>query len=391
MVDINDVLAKFLDIAVNSRGALPPNKYGASTEPDNELAVAPLSDAKLDRLRISALRVGLGRDFLVVDGSSRSFSTHSFKFFITGVAGYGVGSPVITYPESPVGRFVDVDWGFAGLKAPLDVLRAVEGDGLLGRFIRVRSLEGGYFIDYDDGVVSDEVRMGLETRFIDSLMINKLIGSSLLIIDGPIYLAMKERKRLTDMRVEVINRLGDAGVPTIGIVKRVDGSGKLCRKSVIDFVKNYVRSFDMDLVNCNDAAFMHRLGQVFSVGLGEALVLGPFKISAVSGKLSDYFTEDRVFWYVHTGLGPGVFRVETLESIYRKYADLIEDSVLWLVGNVDGAGMPYVIDVADYYAKAVTRSLYLRFYQLSFIRGLKPTYDTIQELSRVLGEEGAQA
>ncbi|WP_054853263.1 DNA double-strand break repair nuclease NurA [Vulcanisaeta distributa] len=277
------------------------------------------------------------------------------------------------------------------MKAPMNVLRAVEENKALSGYIRVRSLEGDYFIEYDDGgVVVDEVRMGLETMFIVSLMNNKLLGNNLLIIDGPIYLAMKERKKLADMRIGIISRLSSAGIPTVGVVKRVEGSGKLCRNSVVEFVNGYVKDFGIDINNCNDAAFMYRLGQAMEIGIGEALVLGPLRISAVSGRLSDYFSEDRVFWYVYTGLGPGVFRIETIESIYRDHPELIGKLVLWLISNIDSAGMPYVIDVADYYAKAVTRTLYLRFYQLSLVRGLKPTYDTLQELSRALGEEGAK-
>ncbi len=390
MININGVFAKFLDVAVNSREALPPYRYGATSESDNELAVRPLDGAGLSRFRISGLRVGINRDFLVIDGSSRSFGTHSFKLFITGVAAYGVGHPIITYPETPIGRPINVDWGFAGLKAPLDVLEAVEGSNELRRYIRVRSLEGDYFIDYDDGVVVDEVRMGLETKFVESLMGSKLLGNNLLIIDGPIYLFMRERKELANMRIQVMNKLGDAGIPTIGVVKRVEGSGKLCKAPVVDFVKKEDKDFNIDNNNCNDAAFMHRLGQALGIGVGEALILGPLKISAFRRDLSAYFTEDRVFWYVYTGLGPGVFRVETLESIYNKHTKLIEESMLWLVSGIDGVGMPYVIDVTDYYAKAVTRTLYLGFYQLSLGRGLRPTYDTIQELSRVLGEEGVK-
>ncbi|MGC8544124.1 MAG: DNA double-strand break repair nuclease NurA, partial [Vulcanisaeta sp.] len=149
--------------------------------------------------------------------------------------------------------------------------------------------------------------------------------------------------------------------------------------------------FNIDINNCNDAAFMYRLGQTLGIGVGETLVLGPLKISAVGGKLSDYFSEDRVFWYVYTGVGPGAFRVETLESVYKDHSELIEKSVRWLISNVDVVGMPYIIDVADYYAKAVTRTLYLWFYQLSLGRGFKPTYDTLQELSRALGEEGVKS
>ncbi|WP_054856851.1 DNA double-strand break repair nuclease NurA [Vulcanisaeta sp. JCM 16159] len=201
---------------------------------------------------------------------------------------------------------------------------------------------------------------------------------------------MKERKKLADMRINIISRLSNAGIPTVGVVKRVEGSGKLCRNSVVEFVNDYVKGFGIDINNCNDAAFMYRLGQAMEIGIGEALVLGPLRISAVSGRLSDYFSEDRVFWYVYTGLGPGVFRIETIESIYRDHPELIGKLVLWLISNIDSAGMPYVIDVADYYARAVTRTLYLRFYQLSLVRGLKPTYDTLQELSKALGEESAK-
>ncbi|MGC9153845.1 MAG: DNA double-strand break repair nuclease NurA [Vulcanisaeta sp.] len=391
MINIYSVLTKFLDIAAGSKGALPPHKYIGGNEPDNELSVSPLRNAQINKVRLSGLRVSFPRDFLVIDGSSRSFSTHNFKFFITGVAAYGARNPIITYPETMFGKSIDVEWGFAGLKAPLDILKVVESDRVLSGYIRVRSLEGNYFVEYDDGVVVDEVRMGLETSFINSLLNNKFLTNDLfLVIDGPIYLAMKERKRLADMRIDVMNKLSNSGIPTVGVVKRVEGSGKLCRGSVVDFVVNNAEGFSVDVNNCNDAAFMYRLGQTMGVGVGEAVILGPLKVSAVSGKLSDYFSEDRVFWYVYTGIGPGVFRVETLESIYRKHAELIEESVQWLVGNVDDAGMPYIIDVADYYAKAVTRTLYIRFYQLSLGRGFRPTYDTLQELSRALGEEGAK-
>ncbi|WP_243665648.1 hypothetical protein [Vulcanisaeta sp. JCM 16159] len=153
-------------------------------QPDNELTVTPLRNAKLAQVRLSSLRIDIGRDFLVIDGSSRGFGTHNFKLFITGAAAYGAGNPVITYPETTFGKPIHVNWGFAGLKAPMNVLRAVEENKVLSDYIRVRSLEGDYFIEYD-GVVVDEVRMGLETMFIDSLVSNKLLGNNLLIIDGP--------------------------------------------------------------------------------------------------------------------------------------------------------------------------------------------------------------
>ncbi|WP_054853262.1 hypothetical protein [Vulcanisaeta distributa] len=97
MIDINGVFIKFLDIAAKSRDALPPHKYGITSEPDNELVVTPLRNAQLTRDRISGLRVDVGHDFLVIDGSSRGFGTHNFKLFITGVAAYGARNPVITY------------------------------------------------------------------------------------------------------------------------------------------------------------------------------------------------------------------------------------------------------------------------------------------------------
>jgi len=281
MININNVITKFLDIAANSRGALPPYKYGTTSEPDNELIVTSLRNTQINRSRISKLNVSINHDFLVIDGSSRSFSTHNFKLFITGVAAYGAGNPIITYPETTFGKPINVDWGFAGLKAPPDVLKAIEENNAISGYIRTRSLEGDYFIEYDDGVVVDEVRMGLETRFIDSLMNSKLLNNNLLVIDGPIYLAMKERRRLADMRINVMNRLSNSGIPTVGVVKRVEGSGKLCRNSVLNAVENNVKDFNIDINNCNDAAFMYRPGQTLGIGVGEALVLGPLKIGSV--------------------------------------------------------------------------------------------------------------
>jgi hypothetical protein len=135
-----------------------------------------------------------------------------------------------------------------------------------------------------DFVVVNEARMGLETRFIDSLMNSKLLNNNLLVIDGPIYLAMKERKRLADMRINVMNRLSNSGIPTVGVVKRVEGSGKLCRNSVLNVIENNVKDFNIDINNCNDAAFMYRLGQTLGIDVGEALVLGPLKIGLVKAE-----------------------------------------------------------------------------------------------------------
>lgn len=384
----DDVIDAILTVAQKSNAALSPPSPGEG-EPDGNMMLVTDENTKLELVRSSGVSIDSSRlgdyRFVVVDGSSRRLGTHGFRLFISGVAVYGLGNPLMTYPRSYIGEFIgELDWGFLAIKAPEHVLREIENNGEL-RIVRVKSLSNEYFTErFNDEAISDELRMGLETKVIEKISGElRNSGNHILIIDGPMYFAINTQRELSKIRISVINKLD---LPTIGVVKRVDVSRKLCKDEFLEFLRDRGVNLDFDLKYCNDAAIMTRLGQLLGVDIGNVLIVGPFTLRNAGSGIERYFTDDRVFWYVYAGLGSGVFRLETLSSIYKKHGDLIGNELIkWLASGIDGSGIPYLIDVADYYAKALVNDLYLRAYWIARSRSVRLDYDTVREVESLMG------
>ena len=342
---------------------------------------------------------GPPRRLVVIDGSSRRLGSPSFRVFIAGVAVYGLRPPIELYPSlgsaiyaMPCGK----DRArFIAVKAVRDVLASIEGDGELGSFVMVRSHDGRYFGDgYNEDDISDEVRMGLEAWALEKVY-NDLrsvnAGDYAVVVDGPTYLGVHEKSGLARRRIEVIGELERVGVPVVGVVKRVENSRKLCQANVLGRL-----GLDgvVDPKHCSDPLVVQFVGARVSRGVLDPVVIGPFVHTHVgSGRITGYAFPERVFWYVYSGLGPRVFRVEVLRSTYEGMRDVVDGLVRWLARSIGVDGVPYVIGVVDRYAKSLTRSLYLAFYRLAKFRSVSFTYDTEVEarqlLSEVVGGAGA--
>ncbi|WP_084019924.1 hypothetical protein [Vulcanisaeta thermophila] len=89
---------------------------------------------------------------------------------------------------------------FIGLKAGEEVLREIDGK-IKG--IRVKSdvENGAYYSSIkNDTLIGDELRMNLENRAVEAVS-KESLGSSVLVIDGPLYLGIGfsevfDRKRI---------------------------------------------------------------------------------------------------------------------------------------------------------------------------------------------------
>jgi len=330
-------------------------------------------------------RGGLGCSSLlrtvVVDGSSRRLGSPGFRVFLAGVAVYGGvgGSPLMLYPTL---SGLEGGVGFMGVKAPIDVLKSIEGDGSLSRFVRVRFTGGGYFDeDANEDDISDDVRMSLEAWAIGELA-RRLNRGYAVILDGPIYLGVREKANLAFSRITAVNGLEGVGVPVVGVVKRVENSRKLCSGGVIEEL-----NVDVDPRHCNDPTVVQAVGRRFSGGVGDVVLIGPFRhVHGKAGGLTSFMFPERVFWYVHSGFGSRVFRVEALASTYNSFGGEVDCLVKWLALSIDGNGLPYVIDIADRFAKGITRSLYLLFYGMAKSANVAFTYDTEQEAASVMRE-----
>jgi hypothetical protein len=337
--------------------------------------------------------LGLGRSVdvrvVVVDGSSRRLGSPRFRVFLAGVAVYGGKAPLWLYPQ-----LTGLTEGakFIGVKAPEKVLREdIEKHDKLSNYVKVKFEDGNtYFHERaNEEDVSDDVRMSLESWAIEELA--KGLGNGYaVVLDGPLYLGVKVKEKLAERRVNAIGRLEDRGVPVVGVVKRVENSKKLCGKDVVDALSKSVNaSINVDPNHCNDPLVIQVVGKKMAKGVGDVLVIGPFNQiynKSASSDIRNYAFPERVFWYVYSGLGPKVFRIETLDSMYRNFRDIIDGLVTWLASSIDRSGIPYIVNVADHFAKQLTRSMYLLFYNIAKARDVAFNYDTEQEALGIMNE-----
>jgi hypothetical protein len=138
----------------------------------------------------------------------------------------------------------------------------------------------------------------------------------------------------------------------------------------------------VDPNHCNDPLVIQVAGKKMAKGVGDVLLIGPFKQRHnKSSNIMNYTFPERVFWYVYSGLGPRVFRIETLDSMYSNdgFRNIIDGLVTWLASSIDRSGIPYIVNVADHFAKQLTRSMYLLFYNIAKARDVAFNYDTEQE------------
>jgi hypothetical protein len=340
--------------------------------------------------------LGLGRGspgvrVVVVDGSSRRLGSPRFRVFLAGVAVYGGKAPLWLYPQ-----LTGLTEGakFIGVKAPEKVLREeIEKHDELSNYVKVKFEDGNtYFHERaNEEDVSDDVRMSLESWAIEKLA-GELGNGYAVVLDGPLYLGVKVKEKLAERRVNAIGRLKDRGVPVVGVVKRVENSKKLCGKDVANALSKSVdASINVDPNHCNDPLVIQVVGKKMAKGVGDVLLIGPFKQrhnKSASSNITNYAFPERVFWYVYSGLGPRVFRIETLDSMYSNdgFRGIIDGLVTWLASSIDKSGIPYIIDVADHFAKQLTRSMYVLFYDTAKIMNVAFNYDTEQEALNIRSE-----
>ena len=339
--------------------------------------------------------LGLGRSVdvrvVVVDGSSRRLGSPRFRVFLAGVAVYGGKAPLWLYPQ-----LTGLTEGakFIGVKAPEKVLREeIEKHDKLSNYVKVKFENSNtYFHERaNEEDVSDDVRMSLESWAIEKLA-GELGNGYVVVLDGPLYLGVKVKEKLAERRVNAIRKLEDRGVPVVGVVKRVENSRKLCGKDVVDALSKSVNaSINVDPNHCNDPLVIQVVGKKMAKGVGDVLVIGPFNQiynKSASSDIRNYAFPERVFWYVYSGLGPRVFRIETLDSMYSNdgFRGIIDGLVTWLASSIDKSGIPYIIDVADHFAKQLTRSMYVLFYDAAKIMNVAFNYDTEQEALNIRSE-----
>jgi|GEM_PF-1308336 len=334
--------------------------------------------------------LGLGRGspgvrVVVVDGSSRRLGSPRFRVFLAGVAVYGGNTPLRLYPMTELVEGVK----FIGVKAPEGVLKEIENDRKLRHYVKVKFEDGNtYFHERaNEEDVSDDVRMSLESWAIEKLA-GELGNGYAVVLDGPLYLGVKVKEKLAERRVNAIDGLKKRGVPVVGVVKRVENSRKLCGKDVVNALSKSINaSINVDPNHCNDPLVIQMVGKKMAKGVGDVLLIGPFKQRHnKSSNIMNYTFPERVFWYVYSGLGPRVFRIETLDSMYGNFRDIIDGLVTWLASSIDKSGIPYIIDVADHFAKQLTRSMYLLFYNIAKARDVAFNYDTEQEALGIMNE-----
>jgi hypothetical protein len=336
--------------------------------------------------------LGLGRrspdvQVVVVDGSSRRLGSPRFRVFLAGVAVYGGNTPLWLYPMTELVEGVK----FIGVKAPEKVLGEIERHDQLRHYVKVKFENSNtYFHERaNEEDISDDVRMSLESWAIEKLA-GELGNGYAVVLDGPLYLGVKVKEKLAARRVNAIRGLEERGVPVVGVVKRVENSRKLCDKNVVNALSKSVNAnLGVDLNHCNDPLMIQVVGKKMAKGVGDVLLIGPFKQRHnKSSNIMNYTFPERVFWYVYSGLGPRVFRIETLDSMYSNdgFRNIIDGLVTWLASSIDRSGIPYIIDVADHFAKQLTRSMYLLFYNIAKARDVAFNYDTEQEALGLMNE-----
>jgi hypothetical protein len=336
--------------------------------------------------------LGLGRRspdvrVVVVDGSSRRLGSPRFRVFLAGVAVYGGNTPLWLYPMTKLFEGVK----FIGVKAPEKVLGEIERHDQLRHYVKVKFEDDNtYFHERaNEEDISDDVRMSLESWAIEKLA-GELGNGYAVVLDGPLYLGVKVKEKLAARRVNAIRGLEERGVPVLGVVKRVENSRKLCDKNVVNALSKSVNAnLGVDLNHCNDPLMIQVVGKKMAKGVGDVLLIGPFKQRHnKSNNIMNYTFPERVFWYVYSGLGPKVFRIETLSSMYSndEFRNIIDGLVTWLASNIDRSGIPYIVNIADHFAKQLTRSMYLLFYNIAKARDVAFNYDTEQEALGIMNE-----
>lgn len=349
------------------RGLSEPLKPSPSARAEEKSEVKPLGNPGPHLARLKKRF-----HFAVVDGSSRRFGSPHFRVFIAGVAVYGLsGGAVRVYPVNP-----PFEYPFIAIKAQRDTLRKLEGKF---REVRTRSLSGKYYDELDEDDISDEVRMALETD-----VLSWVRGREVVILDGPIYIGIYEKKDLANYRLKAVEELTEGGSIVVGVVKRVDVSKRLCRGGVLEYL-----GVGLEESTCNDAAVVSQIGKSLKAAFRDVYLIGPFEDRPkASGRLDDYIFPERVFWYVYSRMGPGVFRIETLKKVFEERPGDVENVANFIASSIDSNGLPYMVDVADSYARKITSGLYIALYELMMQNNISPIYESLIEYRTALQDYG---
>lgn len=343
-MDLHQLVESLLNVLAYSDSALPPPRPREEGLFDVEV------EAGGGRLVKRVDRYPTLPSFIAIDGSSRRVSTPGFSIHVAGVAAHGVrpGLP-LTYP----GKW-DLGESFIAVRAPRSALKRLEG------LPYVMVSHGGRYFDESFVVeddISDLLRGALENAALRRAL--EEAGGDYVIVDGPIYITHKSVEDVAIKRLEIV--ADSRGV--VGVVKRVEKSGKLCRDAVL-------RALGLSLSpeHCNDAYITQRLSS------GSHTIVGPFLMKMPNARPVE-------FWYVNA-LG-SIYRVEALQGA-------VDDEIVEALAlSTTNRGVPYPIDLVDRYAKSITAAFVANLRDKIKSRGLALTYESEEAIRRALMEINA--
>ncbi len=354
------ILAEYLAVAKKALTPLPPRE----AEDSRPYAVRPIGEGLIRRVEGGAWRFAP----VAVDGSTRKLSGPHFSAYVVGVAVYGAGERAVSFIPGDLGR------RFLALRAPRDVLEAVERDERLD-FLIVRRSDGTYLDERcgcTDEDIFDEIRISAESAAL--LHVAQRDAGDLAVLDGPIYLDHWAKTRLLAIRLDAVEKLRKAGIAAVGVVKRVAKSRKLCTEEALEAL-----SLSVDTHHCNDAYVASLAAPQRGIYL-----IGPFHLGYAGKDLRGYSFPDKVFWYA--SIYGSAFRVEMLADDFKRLGGDAEEVAAWLAWTATNRGAPYVIDVADVFARRLTAGLLIALRTAVKSRNISLTYDSEMEFLNALRE-----
>ncbi len=328
----------------------------------------------------------------LIDGSTRRIRYNIATIYLAGVAIYD--KIIKIYPSlQDIYNLSKILTPFIAIKAPRYILYQIENT-INTDLVYTRSPIGReYDEEYDEDSISDELRTRIETKTLEELIRENY--NDVIIIDGPIYFAYpalvrddhyaRAQRKLIKERTQILN---NSKIPVIGIAKRIEKSRKICKCR--EFIDLICREFKLrGIENLEDVIIVECIANRLKL---RKFIVGPFKSMYVSNKIDGYVIyPDRVFWYVYVEqphVFKRIFRIEVLYEHYRKYYDIIEDTIHVLLNNLSMSGLPLPLDIVDRFAKKSTAILYRQAVVYSLVRGISITHDTYEEYVSIRREYG---
>ncbi len=391
-IPITLVYSRLLNQLRQVNGGLKPSEvYEDGDEDDTVFITEPIEKVGITHAR--SVKIGdIDTQLVALDGSSRKLSSPKFKLFVASVAVYGLEPIVWHYPRPRLMERKE----FLGVKQSVENLRKIEEDEVLSQYVKVKFENSNVFFNESarDQHISEDVRSSLENWVVEKLA-NKLERGYSIILDGPLYIDVQHIKyieSLTKRRIESLNKLEERGIPTLGVVKRIETSKRLCTKDAINVLSESVgEKLNVDLGYCNDALVIQEIGKKMAYGVTDVLLIGPFRQvygKGASKDIMNFTLPERIFWFIYSGLGSKAIRVETLGSMYtnNKFRNIIETLVFWLAHTIDQNGVPRIINIVDRYAKYFTKHMFVALGSIMKAMDIAFDYDTELEFLRIASD-----